>query len=81
MESTFVHFPPQKVPTAAARLSQLPLFRSACVTLSVLYRDAKSSSSNLKLVCDVLESRVAAVGAATCTRASPIILKLEPQSE
>ncbi|XP_043969871.1 perilipin-2-like [Gambusia affinis] len=67
------------VPNAAARLVKLPVVRSACATLSVLYRDAKSSNPSLKSLCDALESGVTALSTAACTRASPVIVKLEPQ--
>ncbi|XP_023190188.1 perilipin-2-like isoform X3 [Xiphophorus maculatus] len=70
----------QKVaPNAAARLVKLPVVRSACATLSVLYRDAKSSNPSLRSMCEALESGVTALSAAACTRASPVIVKLEPQ--
>ncbi|XP_054897358.1 perilipin-2-like [Poeciliopsis prolifica] len=67
------------VPNAAARIVKLPVVRSACATLSVLYGDAKSSSSSLKSLCEALESGVTALSAAACTRVSPVIVKLEPQ--
>ncbi|XP_032418110.1 perilipin-2-like isoform X2 [Xiphophorus hellerii] len=67
------------VPNAAARLVKLPVVRSACATLSVLYRDAKSSNPSLRSMCEALESGVTALSAAACTRASPAIVKLEPQ--
>uniref|UniRef100_M3ZUF9 Perilipin 1 n=1 Tax=Xiphophorus maculatus TaxID=8083 RepID=M3ZUF9_XIPMA len=66
-------------PNAAARLVKLPVVRSACATLSVLYRDAKSSNPSLRSMCEALESGVTALSAAACTRASPVIVKLEPQ--
>ncbi|KAK5602157.1 hypothetical protein CRENBAI_016158 [Crenichthys baileyi] len=70
----------QKVaPNAAARLAKLPVVRSACATLWVLYRDAKSSNPRLRSLCEALESGVTALGTAACTRASPVIVKLEPQ--
>ncbi|XP_034398812.1 perilipin-2-like [Cyclopterus lumpus] len=58
----------QKVQSAAARLAKLPVVRSACTQLSVLYIDTKCSHPNLRSVCDVLESSVTAV-----------IVRLEPQ--
>ncbi|XP_027872903.1 perilipin-2-like isoform X1 [Xiphophorus couchianus] len=67
------------VPNAAARLVKLPVVRSACATLSVLYRDAKSSNPSLRSMCEALESGVTALSTAACTRASPVIVKLEPQ--
>ncbi|XP_007551856.1 perilipin-2-like [Poecilia latipinna] len=67
------------VPNAAARLIKLPVVRSACATLSVLYSDAKSSNPGLRSLCEALESGVTALSTAACTRASPVIVKLEPQ--
>lgn len=75
------HFNQKVVPNAAARLVKLPVVRSACATLSVLYRDAKSSNPSLRSMCEALESGVTALSTAACTRASPVIVKLEPQSE
>ncbi|MED6267848.1 hypothetical protein CHARACLAT_016206 [Characodon lateralis] len=70
----------QKVaPNAVARLAQLPVVRSACATLWVLYTDAKSSNPRLRSLCEALESGVTALSTAACTRASPVIVKLEPQ--
>ncbi|MEQ2170662.1 hypothetical protein GOODEAATRI_002626, partial [Goodea atripinnis] len=66
---------------AVARLAKLPVVRSACATLWVLYRDAKSSNPRLRSLCEALESGVTALSTAACTRASPVIVKLEPQSE
>ncbi len=71
----------QKVQSAAARLAKLPVVRSACTKLSVLYIDTKCSHPNLKSACEVLESSVTAIGAAACDRVSHVIVKLEPQSE
>ncbi|XP_044045142.1 perilipin-2-like isoform X1 [Siniperca chuatsi] len=62
----------QKVQTAAARLAKLPVVRSACIKLSVLYIDTKCSHPNLRSVCEVLESSATAIGTA-------VIVKLEPQ--
>ncbi|TMS23560.1 Perilipin-2 [Larimichthys crocea] len=62
----------QKVQTAAARLAMLPVVRSACTKLSVLYIDTKCNHPNLKSVCEGLESSVTAI-------VSPVIVKLEPQ--
>lgn len=71
----------QKAPSAAARLANLPVVRSACARLSVLYTGTKSRHPGLKSACEVLESSVTAVGRAACYRASPVIVKLEPQSK
>ncbi|XP_050926556.1 perilipin-2 isoform X1 [Lates calcarifer] len=68
-----------KVQSAAARLASLPVVRSACNKLSVLYINTKCSHPNLKTVCDVLENRVTALGTAACVRVSPVIVKLQPQ--
>ncbi|XP_031735394.1 perilipin-2-like isoform X1 [Anarrhichthys ocellatus] len=62
----------QKVQSAAARLAKLPVVRSACTTLSVLYINTKCSHPSLRSVCEVLESSVTAV-------VSPVVVKLEPQ--
>lgn len=58
----------QKVQSAAARLSKLPVVCSAWTKLSVLYIDTKCSHPNLRSACDVLESSVTAV-----------IVKLQPK--
>uniref|UniRef100_A0A672GAK5 Perilipin 6 n=1 Tax=Salarias fasciatus TaxID=181472 RepID=A0A672GAK5_SALFA len=60
--------------SAAARLAQLPLVRSACAGLSVLYTDTKRSHPGLTSVCDVLESSVTAARVTV----TPVIEKLEP---
>ncbi|XP_021164835.2 perilipin-2 isoform X2 [Fundulus heteroclitus] len=67
------------VPNAAARVARLPVVRSACASLSVLYRDAKGSSPGLRSLCEALEGGVIAVSSAACSRASPVIVQLEPQ--
>nr|XP_020457839.1 perilipin-2 isoform X2 [Monopterus albus] len=69
----------QKVPSAATRLAKLPIVRSACTKLLVLYTDTKRGHPNLKSVCDGVEDSVTALGAAACDRFSPVIVKLEPQ--
>ncbi|XP_015250437.1 PREDICTED: perilipin-2-like isoform X1 [Cyprinodon variegatus] len=66
-------------PNAAARFTKLPLVRSACSTLALLYRDVKSRNQSLKSVCEALESRVTSLTSAACSTASPVIVKLEPQ--
>ncbi|XP_047221796.1 perilipin-2-like isoform X2 [Girardinichthys multiradiatus] len=72
-------FTEKVAPNAVARLAKLPVVRSACATLSVLYRDAKSSNPRLRSLCEALEGGVTALSTAACTRASPVIVKLEPQ--
>ncbi|KAM8880308.1 perilipin-5-like isoform 2-T2 [Spinachia spinachia] len=62
----------QKVQSAAARLAKLPVVRSACTKLSVLYVDTKCSHPGLRSVCDAVESSVTAAVA-------PVMVKLEPQ--
>uniref|UniRef100_A0A3P8TLX0 Secreted protein n=1 Tax=Amphiprion percula TaxID=161767 RepID=A0A3P8TLX0_AMPPE len=62
-------------------LASLPVVRSACAKLSVLYVDTKCSHPSLKSACDLLESSVTALGTAACNRVSPVVVKLEPQSE
>ncbi|XP_047434893.1 perilipin-2-like isoform X4 [Mugil cephalus] len=69
----------QKAPSAAARLGRLPLVRSACAKLSVLYTSAKGSHPSLRSACDVLESSVTVVGRSACCRVLPAIAQLEPQ--
>ncbi|XP_070768685.1 perilipin-2-like [Enoplosus armatus] len=69
----------QKVQTAASRLAKMPVLRSACTKLSVLYIDTKCSHPNLRSVCELLESSVTAVGTVACDRVSPVIVKLGPQ--
>ncbi|XP_042283699.1 perilipin-2-like isoform X1 [Thunnus maccoyii] len=69
----------QKVPSAAARLAKLPMVRSACAKLSVLYIDTKCSHPSLRSVCEVLENSVTALGTVASDRMSPVIVKLEPQ--
>ncbi|KAA8594781.1 hypothetical protein FQN60_011916 [Etheostoma spectabile] len=62
----------QKMPSAAARLSKLPMVHFACSKLSVLYTDTKCSYPKMKSVCEVLESSVTAV-------VSPVLVQMEPQ--
>nr|XP_046273805.1 perilipin-2-like [Scatophagus argus] len=62
----------QRVESAAARLAKLPLVRSVCTQLSVLYTDTKRSHPNLRSACEGLEGRVTAA-------VSPVVVKLEPQ--
>ncbi|KAM8772063.1 perilipin-2-like isoform 1-T2 [Acanthopagrus schlegelii] len=61
----------QKGQSVAARLAKLPVVRSACIRLSVLYTDTKCSHPSLMSVFEGLETRVTAL-------ASPVIVKLEP---
>lgn len=70
-----------KAQSAASRLSKLPAVRSACSKLSLLYRNAKNNHPNFQSVCNVLESSVTTLGTAAFSRVSPVIDKLEPQSE
>ncbi|KAM3622980.1 uncharacterized protein V6R79_005585 [Siganus canaliculatus] len=62
----------QKGQNAATRLVKLPVVGSACIKLSILYKDTKFRHPNLRSVCEGLESTVAAL-------VSPAIVKLEPQ--
>ncbi|XP_071382350.1 perilipin-2-like [Centroberyx affinis] len=64
---------------AVVRLTKLPMVRSACATLSVLYLDTKRSHPSLKSVCEVLENGVTSIGSVAYDRVSPVIIKLEPQ--
>uniref|UniRef100_A0A3B3D7H4 Uncharacterized protein n=1 Tax=Oryzias melastigma TaxID=30732 RepID=A0A3B3D7H4_ORYME len=70
---------PSPQPCAAARMAKLPAVRSACAALSILYKDAKGSSPGLRVLCEALESRVGALSTAACSRAAPLMVKLEPQ--
>lgn len=78
---SFGLFSSQKGPSAVARLAQLPVVHSACSKLLVLYADTKCNHPSLKSVCEVLENKVTALGSAACHRVSPVMVKLEPQSE
>uniref|UniRef100_A0A1A8N4P5 Perilipin 1 n=1 Tax=Nothobranchius rachovii TaxID=451742 RepID=A0A1A8N4P5_9TELE len=70
----------QKVaPSAIDRIAKLPVVRSACSTLSDLYKGTKCNHSNLKSLCEALESRMTAFSTAAYTRISPALGKLEPQ--
>uniref|UniRef100_A0A8C6KDG2 Perilipin 1 n=2 Tax=Nothobranchius furzeri TaxID=105023 RepID=A0A8C6KDG2_NOTFU len=70
----------QKVaPSAIDRITKLPVVRSACSTLSDLYKGTKCNHSNLKFLCEALESRMTALSTAAYTRISPALGKLEPQ--
>ncbi|KAF6733513.1 Perilipin-2 [Oryzias melastigma] len=69
----------QDAVSAAARMAKLPAVRSACAALSILYKDAKGSSPGLRVLCEALESRVGALSTAACSRAAPLMVKLEPQ--
>ncbi|XP_029914365.1 perilipin-2-like isoform X2 [Myripristis murdjan] len=69
----------QRNGSAVVRLAKLPVVRSACAVLSVLYRDTKCSHPSLQSVCDVLETGVTAIGSVAYGRVSPVIIKLEPQ--
>uniref|UniRef100_A0A3B5B348 Uncharacterized protein n=1 Tax=Stegastes partitus TaxID=144197 RepID=A0A3B5B348_9TELE len=65
--------------SAVSRLANLPVVRSACAKLSVLYTDTKCSHPSLRSVCDMLENSVIILGSAALHRFSPVIVKLEPQ--
>lgn len=71
----------QKVPSAAARLARLPVVRTACGKLWLLYADAKRSHPNLRTVCEALEESVAALGTVASVGVSPVLVQLEPHSE
>ncbi|XP_061628291.1 perilipin-2-like isoform X2 [Phyllopteryx taeniolatus] len=64
---------------ATARLAQLPLVRSACASLSVLYGDAKSRNPGLRFVCERLESSAALFTSGARHRVSPVLTKFKPQ--
>ncbi|AWP05571.1 putative perilipin-2-like isoform 2 [Scophthalmus maximus] len=68
----------QKVPSAAARLARLPVVRTACGKLWLLYADAKRSHPNLRTVCEALEESVAALGTVASVGVSPVLVQLEP---
>ncbi|XP_051941010.1 perilipin-2-like isoform X1 [Hippocampus zosterae] len=65
--------------TAAARVAQLPLVRSACASLSVFYGDTKRKNASLKCVCEGLENSVTMLSSAAFHKVSPVITKLQPQ--
>ncbi|XP_023812916.1 perilipin-2 [Oryzias latipes] len=65
--------------SAAARMAKLPAVRSACAALSILYKDVKGSSPGVRVLCEALESRVGALSTEACSRASPLMDKLENQ--
>uniref|UniRef100_A0A8D3A955 Uncharacterized protein n=1 Tax=Scophthalmus maximus TaxID=52904 RepID=A0A8D3A955_SCOMX len=69
------------VPSAAARLARLPVVRTACGKLWLLYADAKRSHPNLRTVCEALEESVAALGTVASVGVSPVLVQLEPHSE
>ncbi|XP_058497438.1 perilipin-2-like isoform X2 [Solea solea] len=68
-----------EAPNAAARLSQLPVVRSACSKLSHIYTDTKHSHPTLRTMCETLESSVTALSTVASDRVSPVIVKLQPQ--
>ncbi|XP_034044034.1 perilipin-2-like [Thalassophryne amazonica] len=69
----------QKMQSAAVRLTELPLVRSLCAKLTVLYVGTKCSHPNLTSVCEVMENSVVALGTVACDTVLPVIIKLEPQ--
>ncbi|XP_037530842.1 perilipin-2 [Nematolebias whitei] len=69
----------QKVPSAVDRVAKLPVVRSACWTLSVLYKDTKCSNPSLKALCEGLETRMSSLTTTAFSRVSPVLVKLEPQ--
>lgn len=83
MQHTFYFyvFNCQEAVSAAARVAKLPAVRSACAALSILYKDVKGSSPGVRVLCEALESRVGALSTEACSRASPLMDKLENQSE
>uniref|UniRef100_A0A3Q3EDB0 Perilipin-2 n=1 Tax=Kryptolebias marmoratus TaxID=37003 RepID=A0A3Q3EDB0_KRYMA len=68
-----------KIPSAIDRVAKLPVVRSACSTLSVLYKETKCSNPNLKCLCEGLERGMTTLTTAAYFRVSPVIVKLEPQ--
>uniref|UniRef100_H2LPC0 Uncharacterized protein n=1 Tax=Oryzias latipes TaxID=8090 RepID=H2LPC0_ORYLA len=60
-------------------MAKLPAVRSACAALSILYKDVKGSSPGVRVLCEALESRVGALSTEACSRASPLMDKLENQ--
>nr|XP_040042673.1 perilipin-5-like isoform X1 [Gasterosteus aculeatus aculeatus] len=62
----------QKGQSAAARLARLPVVRSACTKLSVVYTGTKCRHPGLRSLCDAVESGVTAAVA-------PVMVKLGPQ--
>ncbi|XP_029002891.1 mannose-6-phosphate receptor binding protein 1 isoform X2 [Betta splendens] len=62
-----------------SRLSNLPLFSSACEAVSSAYSTTKDHVPLLKGVMDVAESGVRTLGAAATTGSKPLLNIIEPQ--
>ncbi|XP_028313517.1 uncharacterized protein LOC114469850 isoform X2 [Gouania willdenowi] len=64
---------------AVERLCKLPIVRSACSNLSVLYSETKHSHPTITSVFNVVESRASAWSTNAVHKVSPIVVKLESQ--
>ncbi|KAM7410112.1 hypothetical protein PAMA_001523 [Pampus argenteus] len=65
--------------TVVSRVSNLPLFSSACEVVSSAYSNTKDSVPLLKGVMDVAETGVRTLGAAATTGSKPLLDIIEPQ--
>lgn len=54
---------------------------SACALVSVLYCDTKRNHPYIRSLCKVVEISVTTLTSVACNSATPIIIKLEPQSK
>lgn len=67
--------------SAVERVGSLPLVSSTYGLLSSVYSGTKHTHRYLRSVCEVAEQGVRTLGSAALLTASPIIHRLEPQSE
>lgn len=63
------------------RVSSLPLVSSTYGLVSSVYASTKHTHPYLRSVCEAAEQGVRSLGAVVFVTASPIIHRLEPQSE
>lgn len=75
---TAVCAPPQ---SAVQRVGRLPLVSSACGLLASVYSGTKHTHRYLRSLCEAAELGLRSLGSAALTTASPLIHRLEPQSE
>lgn len=66
---------------AVERVSSLPLVSSTYGLVSSVYSSTKHTHRYLRSVCEAAEQGVRSLGSAALLTASPIIHRLEPQSE
>ncbi|KAK1154728.1 hypothetical protein AOXY_G28263 [Acipenser oxyrinchus oxyrinchus] len=67
--------------SVVSRLACLPLFHSTLQMVSAVYSEVKGSNTLLGTLCSVAEMGVRSVGKAAASRATPLLERLEPQSE